>query len=60
MQAATDALDMKLIEGAKDEASLQPLMAHLDKAMEEFATAMRPIRSILETLLHIISFYILT
>ncbi|CAE7426321.1 F5 [Symbiodinium microadriaticum] len=58
VQAATDALDMKLIEGAKDEASLQPLMAHLDKAMEEFATAMRPIRSILMLALVVVPYAI--
>ncbi|CAE7197317.1 F5 [Symbiodinium sp. CCMP2592] len=49
---ATDALDMKLIEGAKDEASLKPLMEALDAALEDFATALRPIKAIFATLLH--------
>lgn len=51
VEAATDALDMKLVQGAKDETSLQPLMNSLDKAMEEFGNAMRPIRTLLETML---------
>ena len=34
VEAATDALDMKLVQGAKDEASLQPLMTQLEKAMD--------------------------
>ena len=56
VEAATDALDMKLVQGAKDEASLQPLMTQLEKAMEDFANALRPIRALFETLLAVIFF----
>ena len=53
VEAATDALDMKLVQGAKDETSLQPLMTGLEKAMEDFSNALRPIRALLETVLAI-------
>ncbi|CAE7919828.1 F5, partial [Symbiodinium necroappetens] len=55
IEAATDALDMKLIEGCKDEKSLQPLMTVLDTAVENYTTAVRPIRALFETLPAIMS-----
>lgn len=46
MEAATEALDWKMISGSKDEATLDPLCKSLDKAIENLGTALRPIKAL--------------
>ena len=49
LEKATEALDWKLVEGTKDEGTLQPLVNHLDKAVESYASAVRPIKALFVT-----------
>lgn len=46
MEAATEALDWRLVEGAKDEAALLPLVQTLEKAVESYTNAVRPIKAL--------------
>ena len=46
MEAATEALDWRLVEGAKDETSLKPLVEEVDKVMDLYGAAIRPIRAL--------------
>ncbi|CAE7699681.1 F5 [Symbiodinium sp. CCMP2592] len=47
LEKATEALDWKLVEGTKDEASLAPLVTSLEAAVESYASAVRPIKGLL-------------
>ena len=46
MDAATESLDWKMISGSKDEATLEPLVKDLDKAIEDYNTALKPIKAL--------------
>ncbi|CAE7852795.1 unnamed protein product [Symbiodinium microadriaticum] len=48
IETATEALDWKMISGSKDEATLEPLVRVLDKAIENYASALRPIKALFE------------
>ncbi|CAE7753564.1 Rrbp1 [Symbiodinium sp. CCMP2592] len=52
MEKATEALDWKLVEGVKDEATLAPLVTTLDTAVENYGNAIRPIKALFVAQLH--------
>ncbi|CAE7780220.1 unnamed protein product [Symbiodinium sp. CCMP2592] len=48
MEDATETLDWKVISGAKDAATLEPLVKALDKAIEDYNNALKPIKGLFE------------
>ncbi|CAE7355079.1 unnamed protein product, partial [Symbiodinium necroappetens] len=48
VDAAIEALDWKMISGFKDEATLDPLAKKLDKAIEDYNNALKPVKALFE------------
>ena len=46
VQHATDALDMKCVEGSKDEATLKPFMETLQSAIDDYGAAIKAIKTL--------------